>query len=222
MDGRRCLTLMCVRFLRRNTTESPAPTEADAVEVGPAGEPAGEHRAHLGKGRPTPKRRDAESRRRGPIPPPPRTQREAFRRGRGNKEERRASSTERRERMLAGDEKYLLPRDRGPVKAYVRDLVDARRNLLGLFMPLAVLVLASLFTPSPVVQRYASLLTMVMLLGMFAEGLVLARLVTTKVRRKFPDATEKAYSLGWYAFTRASQLRRLRVPRPRVGYGQVN
>jgi hypothetical protein len=93
--------------------------------------------------------------------------------------------------MLAGDEKYLLPRDRGPVKAYVRDVVDARRNLLGLFMPLAVLVLASLFTPSVVVQRYASLLCMVMLLGMFAEGLVLSWLVITKVRRKFPDATEK-------------------------------
>jgi threonine/homoserine/homoserine lactone efflux protein len=124
--------------------------------------------------------------------------------------------------MLAGDEKYLLPRDRGPVKAYVRDVVDARRNLLGLFMPLAVLVLASLFTPSAVVQRYASLLCMVMLLGMFAEGLVLAWLVITKVRRKFPDATEKTYSLGWYAFTRASQLRRLRVPRPRVRYGQAD
>jgi hypothetical protein len=124
--------------------------------------------------------------------------------------------------MLAGDEKYLLPRDRGPVKAYVRDVVDARRNLLGLFMPLAVLVLASLFTPSVVVQRYASLLCMVMLLGMFAEGLVLSWLVITKVRRKFPDATEKTYSLGWYAFTRASQLRRLRVPRPRVRYGQAN
>jgi hypothetical protein len=220
MDCGRCLTLMRVRFLRRNTTESPAPTNADAVDVSATGEPADERKVHTGKGRPTPKRREAETRRRGPVPPPPRTQREAFRRNRGNKDERRASSAERRQRMLAGQD--LLPRDRGPVKAYVRDLVDARRNLLGLFMPLAVLVLASLFTPSVAVQRYASLLCMVMLLAMFAEGLILTRLVTTKVRRKFPDAAEKAFSLGWYAFSRASQLRRLRIPRPRVGYGQAN
>ena len=36
--------------------------------------------------------------------------------------------------MLAGEDEYLLPRDKGPVRAYVRDFIDARRNLVGLFM----------------------------------------------------------------------------------------
>ena len=52
---------------------------------------------------------------------------------------RRAEMAERREKMMSGNDAYLLPRDKGPVRKYVRDLVDARRNLLGLFMPAALI-----------------------------------------------------------------------------------
>ncbi len=205
-----------MRFLRRNTDEA-APAEETPAEVTPV-DPA----RTPGKGKPTPKRREAESRRRGPVPPPPKNQREAIKRMRGNKqskEERRAASVERRRRMMAGDDKYLLPRDRGPVKAYIRDLVDSRRNLMGLFMPLAILVFVALLVPQPAVQQYATLLTTFMLLAMVVEGFVLGRLVTKRVRAKFPDDTSRGLSIGWYSFIRASQLRRLRVPKPRVTYG---
>ena len=40
---------------------------------------------------------------------------------------------------MAGEEAYLLPRDQGPVRRYVRDIVDSRRNVLGLFMPVALI-----------------------------------------------------------------------------------
>ena len=128
-------TLDTVRFLRRNTDES------TVVEPTPA-EDASDAKAHTaGKGRPTPKRREAEGRRRGPVPPPPRTTREALRRNRGSKEERKELAAKRKEmrlrqrqRMMAGDEKMLPARERGPVKAYVRDLIDSRRNLLGHFL----------------------------------------------------------------------------------------
>ena len=53
----------------------------------------------------------------------------------------RARMTDRRERMMAGEEAYLLPRDQGPIRRYVRDVVDSRRNLLGLFMPSALTLL---------------------------------------------------------------------------------
>jgi hypothetical protein len=143
---------------------------------------------------------------------------------RGNKvskEERRAAAVERRQRMMAGEDKYLLPRDRGPVKAYIRDLVDSRRNLMGLFMPLAILVFVALLTPSMAVQRYATLATTFMLIAMIIEGLVLGRIVTRRVRAKFPAEPIKGLSIGWYAFIRASQLRRLRVPKPRVKPGEA-
>lgn len=208
-----------MRFLRRNADE--AAETATPEEKNPEVTVAEPGRTP-GKGRPTPKRREAEGKRRGPVPPPPRTQREALKRARGSKvskEERRAAALERRRRMMAGDDKYLLPRDRGPVKAYIRDLVDSRRNLMGLFMPLAILVFVALLVPSFQVQQIATLATTLMLLAMVVEGFVLGRLVTRRVRLKFPNDTTRGLSIGWYAFIRASQLRRLRVPKPRVSPG---
>ncbi|WP_030428706.1 DUF3043 domain-containing protein [Allokutzneria albata] len=209
-----------MRFLRRIASADPTNPEEEVVEVDP-GLLDGPKGHTAGKGKPTPKRREAEGRRRGPVPPPPRTQREALRRMRGNqasKEERRKAAQFRRERMMAGDDKYLLPRDRGPVRAYARDLVDSRRNLMGLFMPLAIVVFIAVLTPNLVVQQYASLACMFMLLAMLIEGVMLGRLVSRRARQKFPDENFKGFALGWYAFTRATQLRKLRVPKPRVGY----
>ncbi|MGH3701007.1 MAG: DUF3043 domain-containing protein [Pseudonocardiaceae bacterium] len=206
-----------MKFLRGNTGSGAAdPQPEPAVDV----EQDVTHRTRSGgKGRPTPSRREAEGRKRGPAPPPPRTQREALRRMRGSKEERRNATATRRERMLAGDEKYLLPRDRGPVKAYVRDVVDSRRHLAGAFMPLALLVIVVILVPSPIVQQYVSLVSMAMLLAIIVEGVVLGRIVSRHVRERFPNASESGASLGFYAMTRATQLRRLRVPKPRVGPG---
>src|SRR5262249_22641460 len=119
--------LITVRFLRGNTGSGAADSElAPVAETEPEQDEVA-HRARTGgQGRPPPTRREAEGRKRGPAPPPPRTQREAAARMRGTKEERRAEAAQRRERMLAGDERYLSSRDRGPVRAYVRDLVDSR------------------------------------------------------------------------------------------------
>jgi hypothetical protein len=209
-----------VRFLRRSTpskvgadsSESTAPTDSDQTDPS----------RPVGKGRPTPKRRDAERRRRGPAAPPPRTQREAARLAKANrpsKEERRRLADERRERMAAGDERYLMPRDRGPVKAYVRDVVDSRPHIMGLFMPLALIVVLSLLVPVPAAQQYLSLFSLIALSTMIIEGIFLGASITRKAREKFPDEQIGGLSTGWYAFTRASQLRRLRIPKPRVERG---
>lgn len=206
-----------MRFLRRST---PSPVGADSSESS-APAPA-ETTRNAGKGRPTPKRREAEGRRRGPAAPPPRTQREAARLAKANrpsKDQRRALAAERRERMAAGDERYLMPRDRGPVKAYVRDVVDSRPHLMGLFMPLALVVVLSLLVPVPAAQQYLSLFSLVALTTMIIEGIFLGASITKKARERFPDEQVGALGTGWYAFTRASQLRRLRIPKPRVERG---
>ncbi|MQA17263.1 MAG: DUF3043 domain-containing protein [Pseudonocardiaceae bacterium] len=210
----------CVRLLRGKTRSGGPESSDDADAPGLPDPSAGGARAHNpGKGRPTPRRREAEGHKRGPAPPPPRNQREAMRRFRGSKKERRKDSAVRRERMMAGDERYLLPRDRGPHKAYARDLVDSRRNIMGLFMPLAAVILLVIFIPVPAVQQYASLLSTAMLLTMLVEGVLLGRLVNKQVRERFPDTAGGRLGLGFYAFTRATQLRRLRVPKPRVSPG---
>ncbi|MEV6230721.1 DUF3043 domain-containing protein [Saccharopolyspora shandongensis] len=202
-----------MRFLRRSSAEQTATTESD-TETGPA---AAEHAPNHTpkKGKPTPKRREAEGKRRGPVPPPPKTQREAVKRARGNKDERRQAAKERRERMMQGDDRYLMPRDKGPVRAYVRDLVDTRRHLMGLFMPLVLIVFATTLAQNLVIQQYATLFCMVLLVMMVVEGTLLGRYVNKRVRAKYPDAKDRSFSLGWYAFTRAMQIRKLRVPRPR-------
>jgi hypothetical protein len=215
-----------VKFLRRKEAESAAEPESESGTETEAEEVA-RRRAHTpGKGRPTPKRRDAEQRRRGPVAPPPRTTREAMRRARGNKEERKELAAKRREirakqreRMMEGDEKYLMPRDRGPVKGYIRDLVDARRNLLGLFMPLAVLIFVALLVPDPRVQSFTTLMCLLMLIAMIFEGILSGRRLTKLVRAKYPNEPIRGLSIGWYAFIRASQIRKLRVPKPRVRPG---
>ena len=217
-------TLWRVRFLRRKEAES----ADDVGEVETAEEEAARTKAHTpGKGRPTPKRREAEQRRRGPVAPPPRTTREAIKRARGNKEERKELAAKRRElrvkqreRMMAGDEKYLMPRDRGPVKAYIRDYVDSRRNLLGLFMPLAILIFVALLVPNQRVQALTTLLCLLMLVAMVLEGVLSGSRITKKVRQKFPKEPIRGLSVGWYAFIRASQIRKLRVPKPRVSPGE--
>jgi hypothetical protein len=213
-----------VRFLRRKEADTSAEVDTE-VEVA---EEDASSKAHTpGKGRPTPKRREAEQRRRGPIAPPPRTTREAMKRARGNKEDRkelaakrREIRTKQRERMMAGDEKYLMPRDRGPVKAYIRDSIDSRRNLLGLFMPLAILIFVALLVPDQRVQSYTTLLCLLMLVAMVVEGILSGARITKRVRQKFPKEPVRGLSIGWYAFIRASQIRKLRVPKPRVGPGE--
>jgi hypothetical protein len=210
-----------VKFLRRRTSDDAvgAATTEDGSET--ITDALG--RRHTpGKGRPTPKRREAETKRRGPAPPPPKTQREAqklARQNRASRAERRQDAAGRRARMLAGDERALMPRDRGPVKAYVRDVVDSRRHLIGLFMPLAALVFVSLIVPVPRLQSLVSLFCMAMLASIVLEGVLLGRRVIKAAREKFPKEQVSSVSIGWYSFSRASQLRKLRVPKPRVKIG---
>ncbi|MDD7940489.1 DUF3043 domain-containing protein [Actinomycetospora lutea] len=217
-----------MKFLRRGTASSSESTDAtsasdDGAEAREAVVVGDRTRSQTaGKGRPTPSRRDAEGKKRGPVAPAPKNQREAIKRAkslRGSKEDRRSASAERRKRMMAGDDAVLMPRDRGPARAYARDIVDGRRNLMGLFMPLAVVIFVTVIVPVPAVQTAGSLICLIMLVMMALEGVLLGRLVVSKVRAKFPDEQVGGLSYGWYAFTRATQIRKLRMPAPRVARG---
>ncbi|ALE83252.1 CblZ, a non-orthologous displasment for Alpha-ribazole-5'-phosphate phosphatase [Pseudonocardia sp. Ae406_Ps2] len=220
-----------MRFLRRSESSDQAgqtavesPADTDAAETEDEGATRSRPRTTPGKGRATPKRRDAEGRRRGPAPPPPRTQREAAKLARAtrpSKDERRAKALERRKRMDAGDDRVLLPRDRGKVRAYVRDIVDSRPHVIGLFLPLAALVLVAALIQNPMIQQYVTLFTFLMLIVMVVEGTLLGMQVLKKARAKFPDEEIKGLGTGWYAFSRATQPRRMRVPKPRVKRGDT-
>lgn len=207
-------------------TPDPAGTEAAPAQATRSSRGTGP------KGRPTPKRDEARRQgRKGPVAPAPMTAAEARARRktlagpklsraerRAERDARRARMTERQERMKAGEEAYLLPRDQGPVRRYVRDVVDARRNVLGLFMPSALFLLALMFGV-PQLQYYMSPAMLVLMVLMAIDGIVLGRKVGRLVDAKFPNNTESHWKLGIYAAGRASQMRRMRMPRPQVERG---
>jgi hypothetical protein len=203
-----------------------APDVASPTDTAPRGS-----RRTDPKGRPTPKRDARRTARKGPVVPAPMTGAEARARRKSlagpklSREERRAERatsrarmTDRRERMMAGEEAYLLPRDQGPVRRYVRDVVDSRRNMLGLFMP-ATLALLFIMFGVPQLQLYVSPAMLVLMAVMSVDGLILGRKVNKLVDAKFPSNTESRWKLGLYAASRASQMRRMRAPKPQVERG---
>lgn len=209
-------------FLRRKPTDGNEESGADATA-------APEEQAPIvGKGRPTPKRREAEGKR-GPVAPPPKTQREAMKRSKNlgkslTRDEKRAMARANREKMMSGDDKYMMPRDRGKVRAYVRDLVDTRRNIAGILLPIAVLSFVVLLVPFAAVQSYGPLVLLFAIVAAIIDSIFFGRQIAQKVRQKFPNGDNSGLSmkgslLGFYAFNRACLIRRWRVPRPTVDSG---
>jgi hypothetical protein len=169
-----------------------------------------------GKGRPTPKRSEAQGRRQGPPPPPPTTRKEAYKRQRAKVADRRVES---RQGLARGDEAYLPARDRGPVRKLVRDVVDARRNVGSFFLAIAGVALIGTVFPSVVVKNYASLLLFGFFLIMIVDSVVLSRRIKRKVAERFPKNDSSGRGLAWYGISRSTMIRRWRFPKPDVPLG---
>lgn len=205
-----------MRLLRRRN-------DSQAAEVGavPAGDPAVDSepldpRRPPGKGKPTPRRREAQRRRTGPVAPPPKTRREAYKRMREQSGERRAAL---REGMLTGDERHLLPRDKGPERRLVRNIVDSRRNAGVLFLFVAVVYFLGLFIRDVRFQALAVSLWLSVLALLVIDSVVLGLKIRRMVRERFPDTTQRTRSLVFYGVTRATMIRRWRAPKPQVSVG---
>ncbi|MDK6519773.1 DUF3043 domain-containing protein, partial [Escherichia coli] len=56
------------------------------------------------------------------------------------REEAKKHNREVQAKMDAGDERYLMDRDRGETRRFVRDWVDSRRFMNNYAMPLAILL----------------------------------------------------------------------------------
>jgi hypothetical protein len=180
---------------------------------------SGEHTAHLvkaaGKGRPTPRRSEAQGRRPGPPPPPPTTRKEAYRRMREQQATRRGDA---RQAAARGDDAYLPARDRGPVRRMVRDVVDSRRNVGSWFLAIAGVALIGTFVPSAAIRGYASFLLFGFFLLLIVDSVVLNRRIKRTLAERFPAET-KTRGASWYGISRATMIRRWRFPKPDVALG---
>ncbi len=201
------------RRSRTGTDEGPGQDASNGAEPdtgASSGRPAA---VTPGKGKPTPKRSEAERRRRQPYTAP-RDRKEAARTGRTRSREDR---TRRMAAVRRGEEWAMPPRDRGPVKALARDYVDSKRRISEFYMYGLVVLLVLLFIRAPIVQTIVPLLVLGAVLIMGIEGILIGRKAKLLAAQRLPG--ESTRGLGLYSAMRALQIRKLRVPKPRVKPG---
>ncbi len=177
-----------------------------------------EHEETTGKGRRTPSRKEAELARRQERKPT-RTRREQMEADRRRRQEIRKKQ---RESLATGQGDHLPPRDRGPVKAFVRDYIDRRFNVAEFLLPILVfMLLFNIFAPQVMsavqVASVVSILWMATILGTVLDEVILVRGMKRALRRRFPDASAKGTTS--YAVLRSSQVRRFRLPKVTIKRG---
>ncbi|MEU9982980.1 DUF3043 domain-containing protein [Streptomyces sp. NPDC050856] len=166
------------------------------------------------KGRPTPKRSEAQTQRRRAATVPT-DRKEAVRRQR---EARRADLAKQREALASGDERYLPARDKGPVRRFVRDFVDSRFCVAEFFLPLAVVILVLSMIRVPQLQNIALLLWLGVIAMIVVDSIGIAFRLKKQLNERFPNEPKRGAVA--YALMRTLQMRRLRLPKPQVKRGE--
>lgn len=167
-----------------------------------------------GKGRPTPKRRDAENARLTPLAPKDR------------KAQRKAAQARRRERenteyeaMRSGDLRKMPKSEQLPWRVYIRDYVDARYNLGEYFMIVVVALLLISVAATYFMPQLSLIILVLMYVYLFAiiiDSFIMWRGLKKKLIAKFGErAVAKGMRSGYYAWSRALQIRAWRLPKPR-------
>ncbi len=165
-----------------------------------------------GKGRPTPKRSEAQNKRTGPVAPPPTSRREAAKQLR----QKQAANRQRvRAGSIRGDDDVLLKRDRGPVRKMVRELIDSRRSLGFILLPLALLVIVSGLFKNPGLQAFTFAIWVASLAAVAIDMLFTGFVISRTIKQVFPDEPRWKGHIR-YGLMRTTVMRRFRVPRPTV------
>ncbi|PKU91298.1 hypothetical protein CQR46_0385 [Bifidobacterium pseudolongum subsp. globosum] len=169
-----------------------------------------------GKGRPTPKRKEAQAQKLRPLVP------------KDSKEQRKRAKARIRERenieyeaMRTGDLQHMPKAERLPWRVYTRDYIDARFNIGEFFIPVALVILiASVILtavyPDPVITLILMTVLYVYLFAIVIDVVVMWRKLKKLLIAKYGEqSVAKGMRTGSYAWSRAIQLRRWRLPKPR-------
>ncbi len=194
-------------------------TEATQEPIGASDKASGElaeSKAAAGKGRPTPKRKDAQAQNLHPLVPADR------------KASRKAAKARMREReniqyeaMRTGDINNMPKSERLPWRVYIRDYVDARFNIGEFFIPVAFGILAVSIILSATIQNvYASIIPLIVmyayLIAIIADIALMWHTLKKKLTAKYGEAcVARGTRSASYAWSRAIQIRRWRLPKPR-------
>lgn len=185
-------------MFRRTSSEPEAPATTDKVG---------------GKGRPTPTRKEAEAaaRARAKVPRSRKEQAAAQRAARGD------TSQKMREAMKTGDERYLPSRDRGPVRRFLRDYVDARFSFIELMVPLLI---ASMILSYTGAAQFGNTILFTTIMVILFDIVMLRIRVRREIAARFPDDPTATKGALLYAVMRSLQMKFLRLPKAQVKIGQ--
>jgi hypothetical protein len=186
---------------RRGSTAigSGKPTAEPAPPQAPGGGPAK-------KDRPTPSRREAEAARRQRVittlTP---------------KEARKLSSQQNRAQRM----KAVSAREAAPEKALMRDYVDARFSLGEFLLPSLVVILALSFLGAavPSITAFSTLLMYAFILLVLFDAWRMWRGFKQVLAKRQPNASTRG--LMMYGVNRMIQIRRFRMPAPRLKRGDT-
>lgn len=197
-------------FLRSKQSDDPAGTGSPTLEPDPSTSDA-ESR----KGRPTPRRKEAEAANRRPLV----AGRTSTGRGSSaSRSEAKAAQREMRRReydaMKSGDERYLPAKDKGAERRFARDWVDARWNVGEFFLPVALVLFVAMIATS----NTASPISVIVLMALYlmvvvavVDAFFMWRGLRKRLTAKFGTVTR---GTAMYAVMRGFQLRRFRLPKP--------
>ena len=183
-------------LFRRNAEPAAASEPTPAAPPGPGSK----------KHRPTPSRKEAEAARRKRV-----------NRTLSNREARQVAARQARaERM-----RRMGNQEGAPEKALMRDYVDARFNLGEFLLPSVVVILAVTVLGSywQALSVITTLVMYVFILSVIADVFLMWRGFKRVLAERMPNAPTKG--LLMYGMTRSTQLRRFRLPRPRIKRGEA-
>jgi hypothetical protein len=119
--------------------------------------------------------------------------------------------------MRRGETWALNPRDRGPARALARDYVDSKRRISEYYMYVLVVLVVVVFLRAKAVQAIATPFILVLVAVVILDAQVIRRGLRRLMAERLPG--ESTRGLTWYAVFRALQIRRFRLPAPRVQPG---
>lgn len=184
-------------LFRRNKSEAPEPEPDDTSTITEAGRK---------KDRPTPTRKEAEALRRQRVT-----------RQLTPKEARREASAQNRAIRM----KALSAREAQPEKALMRDYIDARFSIGEFLLPSLVVILTLSFLNSvwPGITVVATIMMYGYILGVLIDGFIMWRGFKKVLAARLPRSSPKG--LLMYGMNRMIQIRRFRMPTPRIKRGET-
>jgi hypothetical protein len=180
--------------------------------------------AEAAKGRPTPKRSEAERNRYQSITGSTTSGRGpgsgSAPKGNATPEDKARARSERDRRTAAmrrGEEWALGPRDRGPIRKLARDYVDSHRRPSEYYMYVLLLLLVALLSRNSTLNTYVSPLVLVLIVVVVIDAYLIRRALMKLAAERYPG--ESTRGMTTYAVMRALQIRRFRMPAPRLKPG---